>query len=164
MAHNADFYIYEYLRSRASEHGPVGSPYYVGKGRHGRAFNKAHRVRPPKDKANIIFVAKNLAEDEAFQMEKELIAFYGRVAIGTGCLQNLTDGGEGHAGHSPSAETRIKLSKAVSLAKRGIKQSPEHRAALSKVRKGCTPWNKGKSIPWTKKAYEARGLRCPSES
>jgi hypothetical protein len=113
-----DFYVYEYLRKD-------GTPYYVGKGRGGRAFNKhRHRVKPPKDTNRIVFVAKNLSENLAFEMEKNLIKQYGRKDLGTGILINLTDGGEGTSGKIVSEETR---------------------QMWSLMRKGSTPWNVGKS-------------------
>ena len=105
-------YVYQYLRSIATEHGPVGSPYYIGKGKGKRAHVQHTTIHIPRDKANIVFLAKNLLEDEAYCMEKQLIAFYGRIDNGTGCLRNLTDGGEGLAGRIYTAETRAKIGKA----------------------------------------------------
>lgn len=40
----------------------------------------------------------NLTEGEAFAEEMRLIAFFGRRSQQTGCLYNLTDGGEGNCG------------------------------------------------------------------
>ena len=53
---------------------------------------------------------ENLSEDEAFDLEIKLIAEYGRKDLGTGCLLNFTDGGEGLS--NPSKETREKISQA----------------------------------------------------
>jgi hypothetical protein len=66
-----------------------------------RAFSKYHRVRPPEDKSLIIFVAENLSECSAWEEEKRLISLYGRIDRKTGCLRNLTDGGEGPSGRIP---------------------------------------------------------------
>lgn len=104
------YYVYEYLREDLT-------PYYVGKGKNGRWRGKHCVAVPPKDRVR--FVATNLSEQEAFDLEKELIAKYGRKDLGTGPLRNLTDGGEGQ---SPGPVVRKKLSKA---------------------NKGKTPWNKG---------------------
>lgn len=107
-----DFYVYQYVRTRATEHGPVGSPYYIGKGKERRSHSKKHTVHLPIDKSCIVIIEDNLSEDEAYCMEKQLIAFYGRIDNGTGCLRNLTDGGEGLAGRIYTAETRAKIGKA----------------------------------------------------
>jgi len=138
------FYVYQYLRERASEHGPVGSPFYIGKGTANRAYVKHNGVHLPRDRANIVLIARNLSEDEAFCMEKQLIGFYGRVDIGTGCLLNLTDGGEGLAGRKYTQETRNKIGAAhkgkivsaetkakLSEKAKNRKASDEHRAKIS---------------------------------
>ena len=121
------FYVYQYLRERASDHGPVGSPFYIGKGARKRCFVKHCTIHIPCDKSNIVILAKGLSEDEAFCMEKQLIAFYGRIDNGTGCLRNLTDGGEGMSGRLYSGATRAKIGKAH----KGKKVSDETRAKLS---------------------------------
>ena len=106
---NNDYYVYLYLRED-------GTPYYVGKGRGDRAFkSNGRRMKRPSDKTKIVFHSKNLTEDQAFAIEKELIAKYGRKDNNTGILRNLTDGGEGTSGHSPSISTRIKISQNNSM-------------------------------------------------
>ena len=50
---------------------------------------------------------------------------------------NLTDGGDGVIGYSPSAETRRKMSNA----KLGKKHSSEHRQEISNSKKGKRPSN-----------------------
>lgn len=106
------YYVYEYLRED-------GTPYYVGKGSGYRAYCK--RPYKPNDKSRIRIVADMLTEQEAFNLEMELITKYGRKDLGTGILKNKTDGGEG-----PSLTDEIKQK-------------------LSKAGKGRTPWNKGKT-------------------
>lgn len=96
------FYVYEYVRED-------GSPYYVGKGSGQRAFIKNKRGRP-SDNSKIRFVKTNLTEQQALDLEKALIAKYGRKDLGTGILINLTNGGEGIS--NPSAGTRQKLANA----------------------------------------------------
>ena len=73
-----------------------------------RAFSKYHRVRPPVDRSMIVFVAQNLSEADAFTKEVALIVQYGRIDNGTGCLRNLTDGGEGPSGAIASPKTKAK--------------------------------------------------------
>ena len=94
------FYTYLWLRED-------GTPYYVGKGTGKRGFiTKKHRVKCPTKDRIVIYPAET--EEEAFEIEKLLIWYYGRKDKGTGCLRNLTDGGEGAS--NVSEETRSKLS------------------------------------------------------
>jgi len=82
-------------------------PYYVGKGIKGREFvRRAIGAPPPSDR---ILRFEHANEDEAFAHERELIARYGRLDLGTGVLLNLTDGGMGLRGHifSPTHRTKI---------------------------------------------------------
>lgn len=97
------FYVYRYNRVD-------GTPYYVGKGTRSRAYSQHnHMVKiPSKDRIEII--AKDLTADEADTQEIALIKKYGRKDLGTGCLCNLTNGGNGIQGHSPT--TREKMSEA----------------------------------------------------
>jgi hypothetical protein len=108
-------------------------------------------------------VMEGLSDREACDLEKELIALHGRIDLKTGCLFNLTDGGEGTAGRVLSMETKAKMSasrkgykptpesiakRAVSmteykhspetiekmrLAHRGVKHSPETKAKISAI-------------------------------
>ena len=120
-----EYYVYLYLREDET-------PYYVGKGKGNRAFSKSGRsVHLPLDKTKIIFYSKNLTEDEAFKLEKELIKKYGRKDNGTGILTNLTDGGEGISGQIHSEESKNKI--------RCAKNNPE---ALKKASEKTKAWNK----------------------
>jgi hypothetical protein len=97
------FYAYLWLRED-------GTPYYVGKGKEYRGFvNKSHRVFRPKDK-NLIIIQHHENEKDAFEAEKFLIDYYGRKDTGTGCLRNMTCGGEGASGVIVGIKTREKLS------------------------------------------------------
>ena len=94
------FYVYAYLRTSASKNGAAGTPYYIGKGQGNRAYSCNHSVEVPSDRNNIQIIADEITEDEAFQEEIRLIKEHGRVDLGTGCLHNFTDGGEGVSGLS----------------------------------------------------------------
>ena len=100
------FYVYTYLREDRT-------PYYVGKGSGERAFKKWGKgIKPPKDLSRIVIVEDNLDEQTAFDLERKLIAEYGRKDLGTGILYNMTDGGEGSSGHKTRGWTWSEESKA----------------------------------------------------
>lgn len=115
--------VYQWLRED-------GSPYYVGIGKPRRPYTGKRRCGRPPSKERIVILHENLEWEEACQIEKELIAFYGRKDLGTGILRNLTDGGEGVIGLSE--ESKIKMSEA----KRGKKLSESAKKKLSKANKG----------------------------
>lgn len=135
--------MYMYLRSKNSKHGAAKTPYYVGKGKGMRAYSKDHRVRPPVDKTMIVFIARDLSECEAFALEVALIAQYGRIDNNSGCLRNLTDGGEGASGHSESARRKMRDARLKYLEThpstaywKGKKRSPETIAKIIQSRTG----------------------------
>jgi hypothetical protein len=81
------YYTYAYLREDRT-------PYYIGKGKGYRLYDKRHKVSIPT-KNRIIYLKQNLTENEAFKHEIYMIAVFGRKDLGTGILRNKTDGGEG---------------------------------------------------------------------
>jgi hypothetical protein len=120
------FYVYEYLRSD-------GTPYYIGKGKEARAFHPYYRaVATPKDKERIRFVATELSEPDALQAEMFLIFMHGRKDKRTGCLRNLTDGGEGTSGHTHTDEWKLAASKRM----KGHIKSPLTCSRISSAKKG----------------------------
>ena len=117
------FYTYLYLRED-------GTPYYAGKGKGNRAFSAKHRLSvPPKDR---ILIQEFPSEADALLAEAFLIAYYGRKDQSTGCLWNLTDGGEGSSGWLMPKEIRRKITEA----NRGRKDSDETRRKKSEAAKG----------------------------
>lgn len=70
-------------------------------------------------------------EADAFAEEIRLIAVHGKCNDG-GLLCNITDGGEGHSGLSPTIETRAKMSAAHS----GKLKSESVKQAVSKAQRG----------------------------
>lgn len=128
----SDFYSYLWLRED-------GTPYYVGKGVGKRAFQQlGHRVHLPADSAQII-ICPQLNESEAFESECAIIALFGRIDNGTGCLANLTDGGEGSAGHHYKTPKAVRaalanLQKATASIK-GKPKTAEHRQQISEALK-----------------------------
>lgn len=132
-----EYYTYAYLRED-------GTPYYIGKGKGDRAFNKKKKeiIIPPKQR--ILFLKTNLTEEEAFKHEIYMIAVFGRKDIGTGILRNLTNGGEGPSGHKHSKEHKNK----ISLKLKGIKGKPhseETKRKLSELVRGSNNPNYGKT-------------------
>lgn len=90
-------------------------PFYVGKGHGKRAEKHKHipKTRKLTHKDNKIlklksegkfyiieYIAENLFEKEAFDLEIKLISDYGRQDLKTGILCNHTNGGEGYSGWS----------------------------------------------------------------
>jgi hypothetical protein len=116
------FYTYLWLRED-------GTPYYAGAGSGNRAYERheLHGNPPPRDR---IILQEFPDWPTVLEGEKFLIAMYGRVDRGNGCLRNLTDGGEGQ--RNPSLETRIKIGTAM----RGRKHTSATRAKLSAAKKG----------------------------
>lgn len=98
----------------------TGQVFYVGKGtrtarkKYERAYAKENRNKiwqrvTAKTDFTVEIVADFFTEPDAFALERELILRHGRKIDG-GSLANMTLGGEGHCGLSPSAETRRKRS------------------------------------------------------
>ena len=119
----SNFYVYSYLRKNTL------TPYYIGKGHGERAWSKDHSILVPTEKNRILMIETNLTELGAFAIERRLIRWYGRKDLGTGCLHNKTDGGEGASGFSIEA-----------------------RQKMSAARKGKSSWNAGKALSEETKA------------
>lgn len=158
------FYTYAYLREDRT-------PFYIGKGTGNRAYKKYKGdIKPPKDKSRIIFLKKNLTEEDAFRHEKYMIAVFGRKDIGTGILLNKTDGGEGGSGRIPwnkgkslSDETKEKIKNSLI----GFKHSEETKEKWRNARGGEKHplYKKGHSEETKKKISESRkGLKLSQEN
>lgn len=117
------YYVYE-LRIQGDEF-----PFYIGKGKNERLYehfdnyeintnplgnkHKVHKIRKALNdglEVTATPLEENLTECEAHEREKFYIALYGRRDKGTGCLTNMTDGGEGMSGFVPSEEQRKRQS------------------------------------------------------
>lgn len=91
--------------------------FYIGMGYLKRAYSKDAAKRNQiwnrivnKTEYKIEILAENLSWEDACELEEFLILSYGRIDLKTGSLANLTNGGDGSKGCSPSQETRNKIS------------------------------------------------------
>ena len=153
-----NFYTYAYLRED-------GTPYYVGKGKGRRAFQKhpGHTV-PPRDR--IIFLKKNLTEEAAFTHEQYMIAVLGRKDINTGILRNRSDGGAGGtSGAIMSDEWRRKNRKPGKLnGFYGRTHTAETKALMTESLKGRKAWNEGKVFSDNPHAAYMRAYRAAKKA
>jgi len=132
------FYTYMWLRDYPCPVcGQVGCPYYVGKG-HGRRAIVKHKVGnryfSPPTNPDCILTQEWPNEVHALDGEKFLIAMYGRIDQGTGCLRNGTDGGDRLC--NPSSEIRKKMAKA------GRKSVENGRIYLLATKESCSKGGK----------------------
>ena len=159
------FYTYLWLRED-------GTPYYVGKGKGNRAYVN-HRIGKAPLGRIVIYPAES--EVDAFETEVALIWYYGRKDLGTGCLRNLTDGGDGVSGHRHSAESIKRMQEAyrppitkeqrakISLAGMGKHKfwkgktfSAEHCAKIGEASRKSRP--RGKAICHPEESHYCKGL------
>jgi hypothetical protein len=120
-------------------------PYAIGKYRN-NIWNKI----VSKTNYDIEIIANNISYEDAIELEIFLISIYGKIYNKTGCLSNLTDGGEGTVGFSnwcSGTKGLVKANKGsfqkghkLSI---GRKLSDEQRKNISNRQKGikpkCTP-------------------------
>jgi hypothetical protein len=92
-----DYYVYAHYVSGSID------PFYIGKGKCKRAWSKTghnqywNRI-VNKHNYEVKLLHENLSEVDAHEIETGLIEKYGRRNINTGCLVNMTCGGEGASG------------------------------------------------------------------
>jgi hypothetical protein len=109
------YYVYRWIRLDKNE------PFYIGIGTKTKndikygTFTRASSDKKNntiwksiKDKTSILIQIVLESDDYNFIKckEKEFINLYGRIDLGTGCLANMTDGGEGTVGVIVSEKSR----------------------------------------------------------
>jgi hypothetical protein len=154
MQQPGKFYVYVYLDPRP---GKGLQPIYVGKGTvdldrasyhwERRCVNPflqgvLDKIRTAGLVPQITIAAYMEDEEDAFAMERDLIAQYGRRDLRTGSLCNLTEGGQGTAGLKYSEERLRK--------KREQCSTPEWKALMSKLA----------SENWTSAEYREKTLNA----
>jgi hypothetical protein len=144
-----EYYTYAYLREDKT-------PYYIGKGK-GNRIHKRHMVPIPSED-RILFLKKNLTEEDAKKHEIYMINVLGRKNLGTGILRNLTGGGEGSSGRKLSKETIERMS----IAARNRKISDEGRKKLSERSKRIGKWQ-GSDNPFYGKPGINKGIPMSDE-
>ena len=162
------YYVYLYVRTSGY------SPYYVGKGLAGsyRHLSSYHSVVLPKDRERIKIIKESLTNEEACELERTLIRFWGRQDNGTGVLRNCTDGGEGTPGRKHKESTKRLMSeqkRGKSTWNSGGTCSQEWKDKVSASRKGKGLGNqnarrypvvvKGVYYPSKKEAALAHGVQ-----
>jgi hypothetical protein len=127
-------YLYRHIRLDKNE------PFYIGIGNNNmyrlsekRGRNVIWKKITNKTKYEVEILLDNLTWEDACKKEIEFINLYGRIDIKTGCLANMTNGGEGTIGrkYTPSLEHRQNLSKASI----GKKMSNSAKDKMSKSQK-----------------------------
>lgn len=154
------FYVYVYLDPRRSGKYTYKNvsflfePFYIGKGKNKRYLDHITQVDRKKKsyfrekllkilseyskqelQKYILILRDGLSEEEAFELEKELIKSIGRADLGLGCLTNHTDGGEGTRGGRGSKGARWTQSEdakqKISIANKGKPKTEAHKRKLS---------------------------------
>lgn len=153
------YYVYKHLKKGTEE------VFYIGRGCGRRAYWKYDRNDfwkkiESKYGRDVVLVKENLSNDEANELEIELIKKYGRMNKGLGTLVN-TDGGESTVGYIPTDETRMKISKAHKGRKHSDEWRENQRISLQGVNKGMkhTEETKEKMSKANKKCIEVINIK-----
>jgi hypothetical protein len=129
------YYVYQYLREDMT-------PYYIGKGKNYRAYQSHKRSNGvelrPDDRNRIKIIKQNLTEEQAFNLEKQLISECGLKLEG-GLLVNLLYGGQGY---SPSEEMRKLQSERMIGINKGRKLGPPSAEATQNRVASLKEWYK----------------------
>jgi group I intron endonuclease len=134
------FYVYEHWRLDRDE------CFYVGKGRGGRAYSMKNRNRHHQaivaklgrigSAFEVRMVSTGFSEHDAFELEKERIAFWRSAGSD---LTNLTIGGEGVSGlkHTDESKAKMGLTHLGNKYNLGRVWTDEQRKSMSEKKRGC---------------------------
>jgi len=139
-------YVYRHIRLDKNE------PCYIGIAKEDNSVyrraneikigrNPLHQNIIEKSTIEVEIILDNLTWEEACEKEKELIKLYGRKDQGTGCLCNLTDGGEGTVNRIYSATSnlaRLTKLKGRKFSKETLLKMKDSRNKRTDVRKDWT--------------------------
>lgn len=128
-----NYYVYLHIKE------DDGTVFYIGKGTKLRwcvSHSRNLHWKNTAKKHGVVceIVAHNLTAEESLILEKKLIATYGRQDKKTGCLVNLTDGGDGVVNYVWTEEHRKKISEAGM----GRKHTEEFKQMVSRIHTGKT--------------------------
>jgi len=114
-------YLYRHIRLDKNE------PFYIGIGKKEKRAYSTHKRSilweriASKCEYEVQIIFDDLTWEQACEKEKEFIKLYGRIDLKTGCLVNLTDGGDGSLGYKHSKESLFKIGEKS----KGRKKTPE---------------------------------------
>ena len=142
---NRDFYVYKHIRLDNN------TCFYVGKGKGKRAYkpkrNKFYNNVRNSCGCKVVIIKNNLTEEEAFNLETEVIEDYvfvfgyginieGYRDFSNNYLTNFTWGGEGASGRHHSEESKLKTSESMKGKNKGKHHSKEYKKNMSESMKG----------------------------
>ena len=148
-----EYYTYAYFDEN-------NIPYYIGKGKGKRAWDKNHSVlMPPNER--IVILKNNLTEEDAFKHEIYLIEILGRKSQGTGILENMTKGGKQQAifvSHSEQTKSKMRQRRHSEETKRKIGAASKERMNEEEKQKLSTLW-KGRPLTQETKDKLSKSLK-----
>lgn len=123
-------YLYRHIRLDNNKPFYIGVGGLMGDDMFRRAYRKTNRSSfwnniVSKAGYEVEIMLDDISNDDILNKEKYFISLYGRINIGTGCLVNLTDGGDGCNNMKHSEKVKLMQSERV----KGVKH-PNHGKAL----------------------------------
>lgn len=155
-------YLYRHIRLDKNEVFYIGigsdSSFERAKSKHGRNYHWNNVIKKTQYLVEIIL--HDIEESKLKNKEIEFIKLYGRRDLKLGTLVNLTDGGDGQLGNSPSLEVRKKQSEIMKIKAK----NKSYKDLSSKASRGKKKFSGGSSIyvGISKVKYESGTIRWQS--